>query len=76
MGVFRLEGAPVALAARGHQLAVAWHGGPPSLAGDQALAFTLYDVAEQQRSGGGALPLSPGATLAWCASSEASIIGP
>ena len=64
-GVFRLEGTPVALAARGHQLAAVWHAGRPSPAGTQVLEYVVFDVAEQRRSSGGALPLSPGATLTW-----------
>lgn len=43
-----LPGAPVALAARGHQLAAVWHGGPPTAAGDQCLHYALYDVAGEK----------------------------
>ena len=64
-GLFRLEGQPVALAAHGHQLVVVWHEGPPTPAGDQALAYALYDIPEQRRIGAGSLPLSLGASLTW-----------
>ncbi|KAI7839202.1 hypothetical protein COHA_007091 [Chlorella ohadii] len=43
-----LPGAPVALAARRHQLAAVWHGGPPTASGDQCLHYALYDVAERK----------------------------
>ena len=46
-----LPGAPVALAARGHQLAAVWHGGPPTAAGDQCLHYALYDVAGARQGG-------------------------
>jgi hypothetical protein len=39
--VLSLEGAPVALAAAEHWLAVAWHASPPSPSGDQHLRFAV-----------------------------------
>ncbi|KAL4439932.1 hypothetical protein ABPG75_002933 [Micractinium tetrahymenae] len=60
-----LAGAPVALAARGHQVAAVWHAAAPTASGDQCLQYALYDVAEQRQLHAGPLPLSPRATLAW-----------
>ena len=40
-----LAGAPVALAAHGHQLAAVWHAAAPTASGDQCLQYALYDVA-------------------------------
>lgn len=60
-----LAGPPVALAAHGHLLAAVWHAAAPTPSGDQQLAYAIYDVAEQREVAAGALPLSPGATLAW-----------
>ena len=68
--VLALAGAPVALAAAGHQLAVVWHAGAPTPTGDQALHYALQDVTEQRLLHGGPLPLSPGASLAWLGFSE------
>jgi chromosome transmission fidelity protein 4 len=69
-----LPGAPVALAARGHQLAAVWHGGPPTAAGDQCLHYALFDVAEQRQAHSGPLPLSPGSTLAWLGFTEEGLL--
>jgi len=69
-GILALAGAPVALAACGHTLAVAWHSAPPTPSGDQSICFTVYDTAEQRLVSQGSLALSPGATLAWLGFSE------
>jgi chromosome transmission fidelity protein 4 len=63
--VLTLGGAPVALAARGHCLAAAWHAAAPTPGGDQCLSYAVHDVTEQRLLHSGALPLSAGASLAW-----------
>jgi chromosome transmission fidelity protein 4 len=71
LAVLALPGAPVALAAAGRALAVAHHVAPPGAAGDQALAYSVYDVPEQRLLHAGPLPLSPGgAELAWLGFTE------
>lgn len=62
------------LAAHGHLLLVAHHGGNPSweaaAGGGQRLAFSLFDAARQACAAAGPLPLTPGAALAWLGFSE------
>lgn len=50
-GVVSLEGPIVALAAKGHQLALVWHSGNP-LGKSQTLSAAQWDVAEQAQVGG------------------------
>ena len=47
--VITLLGAPVALVAQGHQLALVWHAADPDSAGFQHLQFSVYNVVEQQK---------------------------
>ena len=47
--VLTLSGAPVALVAQGHQLAIVWHAADPDSAGCQHLQFSVYNVVEQQK---------------------------
>ena len=51
MGVVALEGAVVAMAARGHHLAIVWHAGPPQ-GKHQTLSAAIWDTAEQSQVGG------------------------
>jgi chromosome transmission fidelity protein 4 len=76
MAVFALDGAPVALAAQGSMLAVAWHAshpvGPPP--GEQRLSYAIYDTDSGARAAEGALPLTPGETLTWLSFSEEGLL--
>ena len=47
--VVTLLGAPVALVAQGHQLALVWHAADPDSAGCQHLQFSVYNLVEQQK---------------------------
>jgi len=76
LAVLALEGAPVALAAHGQLLAAVHQAGPPSgpPPSEQRLAYSLLDVGLGQRLGGGPLPLSERAQLAWLGFSEEGLL--
>lgn len=69
-----LAGAPVALAALGHQLVAVWHSAAPTASGDQCLQYMLLDVAEQRQLHGGPLPLSRAASLCWLGFTEEGLM--
>eukprot|EP00891_Asterochloris_glomerata_P004478 jgi/Astpho2/4478/Aster-x1249 len=72
--VVTLSGAPVALVAQGHQLALAWHAADPDSAGCQRLQCAVYNVVEQQKITEGFLPTSNQATLAWLGFSDEGLL--
>eukprot|EP00898_Chlorokybus_atmophyticus_P008326 jgi/Chlat1/8495/Chrsp80S07934 len=75
--ILSLPGPVVALAGHDHLLAAVWHASPPSYDGDQMLEFAVYSVGtegEQAKVAGGALPLSPAATLTWLGFSESGAL--
>ncbi|KAK9809234.1 hypothetical protein WJX72_011841 [[Myrmecia] bisecta] len=73
-GLVSLAGAPVALAAQGHWLAVVWHAASPSPQAEQRLQYAVHDVSEQQQVHAGMLPVSLAATLTWLGFSEAGLL--
>ena len=68
--VISLPGAPVAMAAQGGKLAVAWHSAPPTPQSDQCIEIGEYVVGEQRLLRQRPLALSPAATLAWIGYTE------
>ena len=72
-GVLALEGAAVALAAEGQNLALVWHKGLCQ-GRDQNLGVAVWDMAEQTQAWTGSLPLSPASTLTWLDFSEAGML--
>ncbi|KAI3431740.1 hypothetical protein D9Q98_004782 [Chlorella vulgaris] len=74
MHLISLAGAPVALAALGHQLVAVWHSAAPTASGDQCLQYMLLDVAEQRQLHGGPLPLSRAASLCWLGFTEEGLM--
>lgn len=66
MAVLSMHGAPVALAAHGDELAVAWHVAAPTPSSDQCIRVSVYGVTERRLAHESMIALSPGgATLTW-----------
>ena len=72
--VLGLVGVPVAMAARGGKLAVAWHAAPPTPSGDQGIDIGEYAVQEQRLLRQTRVSLSPGASLTWVGYSEEGML--
>lgn len=69
-----LPGEAIALAARGSQLAVAWHACAPTYDGRQCLHVSTYDINERKRLHDGPLPLTSASTLLWMGYSEEGLL--
>lgn len=70
IGVFSLDGDPVALCAAGDLLAVLFHSAFVARDGDQKLAFQVWNVATRAALYQGPVALSPRAAVTWVGFSE------
>jgi hypothetical protein len=68
--LFCIPGDVVMLAARNNMLAVAYHAGEATLAGDQNITVTVYDVYKRRQTSSFPLALSLHAELFWMAFNE------
>lgn len=68
--VLSLAGPAVAMAARGRDVAVAWHSAAPGALGEQRLRVSVFDALEASLLSEAALPVSSGATLSWLGFAE------
>eukprot|EP00793_Prasinoderma_coloniale_P006400 PRCOL_00001230-RA len=68
--VLSIPGPTVCMAARGRDVAVAWHAAAPGALGEQRLRVTTFDALEASQLAETSLPLTAGSTLTWLGFAE------